>query len=46
MITIITKAYCPYCTGAKQFLESLGRDFEEIDVSHDREKYEQYQEIS
>ena len=46
MITIITKSYCPYCSWAKQFLESIGKDFKEIEVSNDQETYEKYQEIS
>ncbi len=46
MITIVTKSYCPFCTSAKQFLESIGRDYTEIEVSNDQETYEKYQEIS
>lgn len=46
MITIVTKAYCPFCVSAKQFLDSIGRDYTEVEVSNDLETYKKYQEIS
>jgi glutaredoxin 3 len=33
MITLYTKDYCPYCTQAKLLLGSLGKEFEEIDIT-------------
>lgn len=35
---IYTTPTCPYCTLAKKFLEKLGVEVEEIDVSRNREK--------
>jgi len=46
MITIITKNYCPYCHSAKAFLESLGKKYQEIEVSSDPEIYQKYKDIS
>lgn len=46
MITIFSKTYCPYCTSAKQFLESIGREYTEINVEHDREKMMQLVEMT
>ncbi len=37
MITLYTKDYCPYCTKAKNLLDSLGAKYEEIDVTHDQD---------
>jgi len=31
---------------AKEFLESKGQEYQEIEVSRDKERYKQYQEIS
>ena len=33
MITIISSDSCPYCTAAKQLLESLGHEYEEKKVN-------------
>lgn len=38
MITIFSKTYCPYCTAAKQFLESIDKEYTEINIENDREK--------
>jgi len=46
MITIVTKSYCPFCVRAKEFLDSLGRDYTEVEVSDKQEEYKKYQEIS
>ena len=46
MITIVTKTYCPFCSGAKQFLDGLGLEYTEIEVSNDPETYEKYKEVS
>lgn len=46
MITIITKSSCPFCVWAKQFLDSLEREYTEIEVSSDPEMYSKYKEIS
>jgi glutaredoxin 3 len=32
-IEIYTKAFCPYCTRAKQLLDNKGAEFEEIDIT-------------
>ena len=32
-IEIYTKAFCPYCTRAKQLLSSKGVDYEEYDIT-------------
>jgi len=37
-VKIYTTQTCPYCTMAKDYLRSKGVEFEEIDVSSDREK--------
>jgi glutaredoxin 3 len=34
-VVVYTTAYCPYCTAAKQFLQTKKISFEEIDVSRD-----------
>jgi glutaredoxin 3 len=36
-VTIYTTRYCPYCTAALALLESRGIEFEQIDVTGDRE---------
>jgi len=46
MITIVTKKYCPYCIAAKQFLNTLGKEYTEVDVSSDRDTYEWYIALS
>lgn len=33
MITIYTKDYCPYCVRAKNLLDSLGANYEEVDIT-------------
>ena len=35
-VVIYTKAYCPYCSAAKDLLKSKGAAFEEISVDGDR----------
>lgn len=34
MITVYTKDYCPYCVKAKLLLNSLGKEFQEIDITN------------
>ena len=46
MITIFSKSYCPYCSAAKQFLDSIGKEYVEIDLEHDREKMSEIVAIS
>lgn len=37
MLTVYSKAQCPYCVQAKQLLESRGIEYEEIRVDLDQE---------
>jgi glutaredoxin 3 len=37
-VIVYTTGYCPYCYRAKSFLSQKGVEFEEIDVSGDRQK--------
>jgi len=46
MITIITKATCPFCSAAKQFLDGLEKEYTEIEISSDPELYQEYKDIS
>lgn len=46
MITIVTKSHCPFCQRAKSFLNELGKEYSEIEVSSDLETYQKYKEIS
>lgn len=46
MITIVTKSTCPFCSAAKEFLDSLGKQYCEVEVSRDSETYEKYKTIS
>lgn len=46
MIHIVTKSTCPFCSAAKQFLDSLWKEFTEIEISRDPEAYEKYKSIS
>ncbi len=41
MIYIFSKTYCPYCSHAKSFLDSLGKSYEEINLDHDPEKMQE-----
>jgi glutaredoxin 3 len=33
MLTLYTKDYCPYCVKAKNLLDSIGAEYEEIDIT-------------
>ena len=46
MITIFSKTYCPYCVSAKQFLESIGREYKEVNIENDRDKMMQLVEMT
>lgn len=34
MLTVYTKDYCPYCVKAKLLLNSLGKEFQEVDITN------------
>lgn len=38
-VTIYSKDYCPYCDRAKEFFDSRGMAYKEIDVSRDEKAY-------
>lgn len=40
-IVIYTKDWCGYCRAAKQVLQQLKLEFEEVDVTHDQVRYEE-----
>ncbi|MCH8518278.1 glutaredoxin [Candidatus Gracilibacteria bacterium] len=46
MITIFSKSYCPYCTSAKDFLDGLGKVYEEVDLENHPEKMAEIVQIS
>ena len=46
MITIVTKKYCPFCSAAKGFLDSLEKEYTEVEVSSDPDTYETYKQLS
>ncbi len=46
MITIVTKASCPFCQNAKAFLDKLWKEYTEIEISSDPELYQKYKDIS
>lgn len=37
-VQIYTSSYCGYCTAAKALLDDKGIDYEEINISQDREQ--------
>jgi glutaredoxin 3 len=37
-ITIYTKAWCPYCSAAKELLQKKGAAFDEVDIGVQSEK--------
>lgn len=46
MITIYSKAYCPYCSSAKSFLESIGQEYQDIDLEHNPAKMAEIIQLS
>ncbi len=46
MITIFSKSYCPYCSAAKQFLDSIGKEYIDVDLEHDLDKMREIVQIS
>ena len=46
MITIFSKDYCPYCSAAKGFLESMDIPYKLVNVENDREKIMEIVQIS
>lgn len=45
-IIIYVKHYCPFCTKAKSLLEILGQDFEEVDITHDEDAFDEMVEAA
>ena len=45
-ITIYSTPTCPYCVQAKQYFKKKNVDFEDIDVSSDKEKAHEMVELS
>jgi len=41
MIEIYTKAYCPYCWRAKELLEEKNQRYNEIDVEHHKDRWDE-----
>lgn len=46
MITIYGKAYCPYCDAAKGLAQTLGAEYEYIDVFSNPGTEQQHKELS
>lgn len=46
MITVFSKAYCPYCSSAKQFLESIWKEYQVVDLENDPERMAEIVSIS
>jgi glutaredoxin len=46
VLKLYTKSYCPWCTGAVQWLRKNDYDFEEINVSRDLEAFAELERIS
>jgi glutaredoxin len=46
MITIYGKDYCPYCDAAKGLAETLGAEYEYIDVFSSPETEQKHKELS
>ena len=40
-VEIYTKSYCPYCVKAKLLLDRKGVAYQEIDVEHDKMRFEE-----
>lgn len=40
-IVIYTKDWCGYCRAAKQLLSKLGYAYSEVDVTYDRERFDE-----
>ena len=45
-VTIYTTSYCPFCFRAKALLQSKQIEFEEIDVTEDRELRAEMEQLS
>lgn len=45
-VTVYSKMTCPFCVRAKQLLKEKGVDFQEIEVSFDRERHEEMMRLS
>ena len=45
-LTLYSRAMCSWCIDAKDFLQSRGYKFTEIDVGRNRAAYEEMKEIS
>jgi GrxC family glutaredoxin len=45
-VIVYTTSYCPYCFGAKAFLQSKNVEFEEIDVTDDPSRRAEMERLS
>jgi glutaredoxin len=46
MITVFSKEYCPYCSAAKQFLDSHDKEYQVVDLENDPDKMMEIVQIS
>lgn len=46
MITIFSKSYCPYCSSAKQFLDSIWKEYQDVDLEYDSKRMQEIVSIS
>lgn len=45
-VTVYSKMTCPFCVRAKHLLEQKGIEYQEIEVSFDRERHQEMMQLS